>query len=75
MTACHVRSHEAGAEEPRQDWLQWLHWVCSGEDYPVFAFPPDTSFICDGHVQGYYADPEADCQVRNRYHDIYIIYL
>merc|ERR1712165_370248 len=33
-----------------------------GEDYPVFAFPPDTSFICDGHVQGYYADPEADCQ-------------
>merc|ERR1711923_523987 len=33
-----------------------------GEDYPIFAFPPDTSFICDGQIQGYYADPEADCQ-------------
>ena len=57
-----MRSHEAGAEEPRQDWLQWLQGVCSGEDYPVFAFPPDTSFLCSGRVQGYYADPEADCQ-------------
>merc|ERR1739838_677705 len=33
-----------------------------GEDYPIFAFAPDTSFLCDGQVQGYYADPEADCQ-------------
>merc|ERR1739838_464197 len=33
-----------------------------GEDYPIFAFPPDTSFLCSGQVQGYYADPEADCQ-------------
>ena len=33
-----------------------------GEDYPIFAFPPDTSFLCDGNIQGYYADPEADCQ-------------
>ena len=33
-----------------------------GEDYPIFAFPPDTSFLCSGRVQGYYADPEADCQ-------------
>merc|ERR1712227_293149 len=33
-----------------------------GEDYHIFAFPPDTSFICDGQIQGYYADPEADCQ-------------
>ena len=33
-----------------------------GEDYPIFAFPPDTSFLCAGHTQGYYADPEADCQ-------------
>merc|ERR1712083_25727 len=33
-----------------------------GEDYPIFAFPPDTSFLCDGQVRGYYADPEADCQ-------------
>ena len=34
----------------------------SGEDYPIFAFAPDTSFLCDGQIQGYYADPEADCQ-------------
>merc|ERR1712141_701703 len=33
-----------------------------GEDYPIFALAPDTSFLCDGQVQGYYADPEADCQ-------------
>merc|ERR1712038_441879 len=33
-----------------------------GEDYPIFAFAPDTSFLCDGQIQGYYADPEADCQ-------------
>ena len=36
--------------------------IFKGEDYPIFAFPPDTSFICDGQIQGYYADPEADCQ-------------
>ena len=33
-----------------------------GEDYPIFAFPPETSFLCDGFIQGYYSDPEADCQ-------------
>jgi hypothetical protein len=33
-----------------------------GEDYPTFATPPDTSFLCDGFIQGYYADPEAECQ-------------
>merc|ERR1712018_1028072 len=34
-----------------------------GEDYPIFAFPPDTSFVCDGQpAPGYYSDPEADCQ-------------
>merc|ERR1711910_311596 len=33
-----------------------------GEDYPIFAFAPDTSFLCDGKIEGYYADPEADCQ-------------
>merc|ERR1712106_234523 len=33
-----------------------------GEDYPIFATPPETSFLCDGFIQGYYADPEADCQ-------------
>ena len=34
-----------------------------GDDYPIFAEVPDTSFICDGQVDGgYYADPEAECQ-------------
>eukprot|EP00092_Neocalanus_flemingeri_P041012 GFUD01044655.1.p1 GENE.GFUD01044655.1~~GFUD01044655.1.p1 ORF type:complete len:158 (+),score=52.45 GFUD01044655.1:236-709(+) len=33
-----------------------------GQDYPIFAFPPETSFQCDGNIQGYYADQESDCQ-------------
>merc|ERR1711881_9016 len=33
-----------------------------GEDYPIFSFPPETSFQCDGHIEGYYADTEAECQ-------------
>ena len=35
-----------------------------GQDYPIFAFPPETSFLCDSQVQGYYGDPEADCKFR-----------
>merc|ERR1711936_567256 len=35
-----------------------------GDDYPIYAQVPDTSFICDGLVEGgYYADPETECQV------------
>merc|ERR1719209_1879263 len=34
-----------------------------GDDYPIFADVPETSFVCDGQVDGgYYGDPEADCQ-------------
>merc|ERR1712106_75017 len=34
-----------------------------GDDYPIFAEVPDTSFLCDGQAEGgYYADPEAECQ-------------
>ena len=34
-----------------------------GDDYPIFAEVPDTSFLCDGQVDGgYYSDPEAECQ-------------
>merc|ERR1712106_188956 len=34
-----------------------------GEDYPIFAEVPESSFVCDGQVDGgYYADPEAECQ-------------
>jgi hypothetical protein len=35
-----------------------------GEDYPIFSAVPSTSFLCKGQVDGgYYADPEAECQV------------
>jgi len=35
-----------------------------GEDYPIFAEVPESGFACDGQVDGgYYADPEAQCQV------------
>ena len=35
-----------------------------GEDYPIYAEAPETAFTCDGQVDGgYYADPEAQCQV------------
>ena len=34
------------------------------EDYPILGSVPDTSFVCDGQVEGgYYADPEGECQV------------
>merc|ERR1712106_339046 len=35
-----------------------------GEDYPIYSEVPETSFTCDGQVEGgYYSDPEAECQV------------
>merc|ERR1711892_346124 len=35
-----------------------------GEDYPIFSEVPESGFVCDGQVDGgYYADPEAECQV------------
>jgi len=34
-----------------------------GDDYPIFAEVPETSFLCDGQADGgYYADPESECQ-------------
>ena len=34
-----------------------------GEDYPILATPPDTSFSCLDKVNGgYYSDVEARCQ-------------
>eukprot|EP00096_Caligus_rogercresseyi_P010509 TRINITY_DN3859_c0_g1_i1.p1 TRINITY_DN3859_c0_g1~~TRINITY_DN3859_c0_g1_i1.p1 ORF type:complete len:147 (+),score=47.36 TRINITY_DN3859_c0_g1_i1:331-771(+) len=36
-----------------------------GQDYPVFAFVPETSFTCQGNDRvdgGYYADTETNCQ-------------
>ena len=29
-----------------------------GEDYPLFATAPETSFLCEGRIAGYYADLE-----------------
>merc|ERR1712123_291669 len=35
----------------------------AGDDYPILTNVPETSFLCDGLVDGgYYADPEAECQ-------------
>merc|ERR1719454_1731455 len=35
-----------------------------GEDYPIYAEVPESGFSCEGQVDGgYYADPEAECQV------------
>ena len=35
-----------------------------GEDYPIYAEVPESGFACDGQVDGgYYAEPEAECQV------------
>ena len=25
-----------------------------GDDYPIFAFPPETSFLCDGRIEVVY---------------------
>ena len=34
-----------------------------GEDYPIYAEVPETSFSCEGQVDGgYYADTEGECQ-------------
>ena len=30
----------------------------AGQDYPIFAVPPPTSFLCDDRAPGYYADKE-----------------
>ena len=55
---------EAGYEgEGGGDNLEEVIPGIPGDDYPIFGEVPDTSFLCDGQVDGgYYADPEADCQ-------------
>ena len=38
-----------------------------GQDYPTFDTVPKTDFSCQGKVDdGFYGDPEADCQVFHR---------
>jgi len=62
-------SGSQSAAAPGGDDHQGLDWLLKsvpgqpGTDYPIFAEAPETSFLCDGQVEGgYYADPEADCQ-------------
>jgi len=54
-------------DEPVDDNLAMLEKAVPGipgEDYPINAEVPETAFSCDGQVDGgYYADPEAQCQV------------
>jgi len=52
-----------GDDHQGLDWLLKSVPGQPGTDYPIFAEAPETSFLCDGQVEGgYYADPEADCQ-------------
>jgi hypothetical protein len=60
---------QSQSEPQGEDDHQGLDWLLKsvpgqpGTDYPIFAEAPETSFVCDGQVEGgYYADPEADCQ-------------
>lgn len=62
-------SSQSQSEPQGEDDHQGLDWLLKsvpgqpGTDYPIFAEAPETSFVCDGQVEGgYYADPEADCQ-------------
>jgi len=50
-----------GQDDPLEALAQNIPGV-PGQDYPIFVNPPDTSFLCDGKIEGYYADPESDCQ-------------
>ena len=47
--------------------IRWLWSVVNlyllGEDYPIFSDSPETSFLCDGRVAGYYADQEVEIVV------------
>ena len=58
---------DAAASDAEADPLKMLMNAVPGvpgEDYPIFPLPPDTSFLCEVQpVEGYYADPEADCQL------------
>lgn len=56
-------AQEGGDDHQGLDWLLKSVPGQPGTDYPIFAEAPETSFLCDGQVEGgYYADPEADCQ-------------
>jgi len=51
-------------EDPNLAMLEKAVPGIPGEDYPINAEVPETAFSCEGQVDGgYYADPEAQCQV------------
>jgi len=50
-----------GQDDPLADLAQNIPGV-PGEDYPIFATPPETQFACGDQIEGYYADTDADCQ-------------
>jgi len=58
---CTLFSLAYGQDDPLAALAQNIPGV-PGEDYPIFVNPPETSFQCDGKIEGYYADPESDCQ-------------
>ncbi len=54
----------AGGGDPNLAMLQKSVPGTPGEDYPIYAEVPSTGFSCEGRIEGgYYADPEAGCQV------------
>merc|ERR1719244_940413 len=56
-------AYEGGASDATGGSLEEAIPGVPGDDYPIFAEVPETSFLCDGQVDGgYYADPEAECQ-------------
>merc|ERR1719430_1197761 len=55
--------YEGGASDAAGGSLEETIPGVPGDDYPIFAEVPETSFLCDGQVDGgYYADPEAECR-------------
>ena len=53
----------AGGAGGGEDNLEEVIPGIPGDDYPIFAEVPETSFFCDGQTDGgYYSDPEAECQ-------------
>jgi len=56
----------AAASAPQMSGIDMLRMSVPGnpgQDYPIYAEIPETSFTCDGRVEGgYYADVEAECQ-------------
>ena len=56
-------SSQSGSESESSGSLEDAVPGVPGDDYPIFSEVPETSFLCDGQVEGgYYADVDTDCQ-------------